>query len=437
MTTKKSKHLSDEERDIIERLLNECHSVKKISYTLSRPISTITREISKHKNIIFPSCFNKSNPCLNYDKCNYRHFECYKNCIKAEFNFCEKLNSAPHVCNPCPNKKYCRHIKYYYTSKTAIEEYKYKLSNTRKGLRYTDEELAIVNTDLANLIRATRSVYHSIKVINERGYNFKESTIYDQIEKGLLEIKISELPRNNRKKEISSEDLNEYKRDVTGFTYEDYKEYKTIHINATEIQMDTVEGIKGKNQKVLLTLEIVEIKFLFAFIIDSKTQEKVIEKLEEFKNNITKEVFDKIIEILLTDNGTEFINPQKITSLSNNCHLFYCHPYSSFEKGSIENIHEFIRRVIPKGISLNIYDQEDINSICNNINSIYRKELDGKCAFDLVSEYISLDILEKIGLKKIEPDKINLTPYLLGDKNIKNILKYLTKDMIKEANIII
>ena len=143
------------------------------------------------------------------------------------------------------------------------------------------------------------------------------------------------------------------------------------------------------------------------------------------------------MEILLTDNGSEFINPNKFTELSDNCHIFYCHPNRSNEKGSVENIHEFIRRVIPKGISLNVYNQEDINLICNNTNSLYRKSLDGKCAFDLVEKYIPLDKLELLGFKKIEDYNVNLTPQLLGDKNIKNILKHLTKDMIKKANITI
>ena len=434
---KKKNHLSDAERKTIENLLNEGCNIKTISDTISRSISTVAREIEKHKQILFPSCFNKSNPCLKYNDCIYRFFDCFKTCAKAEFKKCEKLNSAPHICNSCETQKYCRCVRYYYNAKIAINEYKNVLSESRKGLHYTEEELEIVNTDLVNLILTSKSVYHSVTVINKRGYNFKESTIYDQIEKGLINILTKDLPRNNRIKGERKEIDITYKRDVEGHTFENYKTYKTDNPDAIEIQMDTVEGIKDADQKVLLTLEIVEIKFLLAFIIDHKTQEAVINKMKEFKNTITQEVFNKIMEILLTDNGSEFINPNKFTELSDNCHIFYCHPNSSNEKGSVENIHEFIRRVIPKGISLNVYNQEDINLICNNTNSLYRKSLDGKCAFDLVEKYIPLDKLELLGFKKIEDYNVNLTPQLLGDKNIKNILKHLTKDMIKKANITI
>ena len=242
---------------------------------------------------------------------------------------------------------------------------------------------------------------------------------------------ITELRKNKK------EPNKDYKRNLEGLTYEDYNIYKDNHPDAVETQMDTVIGIIGADQKVILTLEIVEIKFLIAFIIDHNNQEEVINKLNEFKNVITQEVFDKLVEIFLTDNGSEFLNPDKFTELSKNCHIFYCHPNSSNEKGSIENVHEFIRRVIPKGVSLNIYNQDDINKICNNANSLYKKALDGKCPFDLVEKYIPLDKLKILGFKRIDEDKINLTPYLLGDKNIKNILKCLNKDMIKKANITI
>ena len=125
---KKKNHLSDTERKTIENLLNEGCNIKIISDTISRSISTVSREIEKHKQILFPSCFNKSNPCLKYNDCIYRFFDCFKTCAKAEFKKCEKLNSAPHICNSCETQKYCRCVRYYYNAKIAINEYKNVLS---------------------------------------------------------------------------------------------------------------------------------------------------------------------------------------------------------------------------------------------------------------------------------------------------------------------
>lgn len=40
-----------------------------------------------------------------------------------------------------------------------------------------------------------------------------------------------------------------------------------------------------------------------------------------------------------------------------------------------------------------------------------------------------------MGLKKIADKDVNLTPHLLGNKNIENIKKYLDYNDIKKANI--
>lgn len=199
--------------------------------------------------------------------------------------------------------------------------------------------------------------------------------------------------------------------------------------------MDTVEGIKENNAPVILTLEIVEINFLFMFKIDSQTKKDVIKKLNYFRDIISKDIFDKLMEILLTDNGKEFFILDDILDISPNIHLFYCHPYSSFEKGSIENNHELIRRVIPKGVSLKPYTQKELDLLCSHVNSLFRDSLNGKCPFDLIENYISLDKITKLGLSKIKPLDVCLIPELLGDKNVNNIKKYLDKDEIKKANI--
>ena len=46
---KANKHLSITERKTIENLLNCSYSLSEISKTLSRPLSTISRDIEKHK----------------------------------------------------------------------------------------------------------------------------------------------------------------------------------------------------------------------------------------------------------------------------------------------------------------------------------------------------------------------------------------------------
>ena len=150
---------------------------------------------------------------------------------------------------------------------------------------------------------------------------------------------------------------------------------------------------------------------------------------------MTKKIFLILFEILLTDNGIEFYDIPTICESFPDINLFYCHPYSSYEKEEIENNHELFRRIIPKGVSLNIYTQEDFNLICSHVNSLRRKELDGQCSFNLVEQYIPKEILASLGMNKIKASKVILNPYLLGQKNIDNIPKYLDDKIIEEYEI--
>ena len=426
-------HLSLEARLFIENNLNDGKSITEISNSLRRSKSTVIREIIKHQVKVFPSRFNKTHPCLKYDLCKVKNYECYLYCKMIETNLCERLATSPHVCNGCNHKNGCRHVKYYYKAIEANSEYINSWHKDRLGLQYTEEELKVLNTDLKMLVLKNKSIYHSLIIINNRGFNFKISTIYKQIEKGQLELSSFDLPRSRKtkRKKVDSS----YKREIEGHTFDDYNDYKVNNSDANEMQMDTVEGIKENNAPVILTLQIVKIHFLFMFRLDSQTCEKVVEKLLLIRNLISEKTFNKLMAIVLTDNGKEFTKLELFNETFKDMHIFYCHPYSSFEKGNIENNHELIRRVIPKGISLKCYNQKDYDVLCSHINSLYRKTLNGKCPFDLVNEYLSEEELNVLNLHRIKPDNVVLIPELLGNKNIENIKKYLDNKDIEKANI--
>lgn len=76
------------------------------------------------------------------------------------------------------------------------------------------------------------------------------------------------------------------------------------------------------------------------------------------------------INTLTMDNGGEnnllgtIIEPHK---------LFNCHPYCSGEKGTLENSHRLIRRIIPKGKSMDDYTNKDIEVLMTFCNNYYSK----------------------------------------------------------------
>lgn len=75
---------------------------------------------------------------------------------------------------------------------------------------------------------------------------------------------------------------------------------------------------------------------------------------------------------LTADNGAENTNHQEI-STSLGLSIFFCHAYHSWEKGSVENMNQRIRRDIPKGISIDTLTEAEIQSLEVKLNSTPRK----------------------------------------------------------------
>lgn len=74
------------------------------------------------------------------------------------------------------------------------------------------------------------------------------------------------------------------------------------------------------------------------------------------------------VRSLTLDNGTENARYAEL-----GIRTYFCHPYSAWEKGAIENAFKLIREYIPKKKSLAYYTDEDISAIIDTINNRPRK----------------------------------------------------------------
>ena len=98
------------------------------------------------------------------------------------------------------------------------------------------------------------------------------------------------------------------------------------------------------------------------------------------------------------------------------CNVFYCKPYSSFQKPNIERNHEYIRRVFPKGTSLNNLTTKQVQRLETTINNIPRDKFDGKTPYEMTKKLFP-ELLNKLNYEYINPDDVSLTlKYVLGDK---------------------
>ncbi len=130
-------------------------------------------------------------------------------------------------------------------------------------------------------------------------------------------------------------------------------------------------------------------------------------------------MFSDLFKCILTDNGSEFADPEFIEGNVElpKTHVYYYDPNRSDQKGKIEVCHEFIRRFIPKGNSFNPYSQEDITNMINHINSVPKDLFKGQCAFSLQLLFTYEDFLELLGYKYISYPNICLNKSIFNKKD--------------------
>ena len=414
-----NKHLTYEERNFIEIGLNGGRNFSEIAKNLNKNRTTIMREVQKRKFRKNPSGFNNStNLCKNRHEC--KKFDCNDKIECYEEDICYQLTGAPYVCNGCEKKNKCRKIKYYYYAKFANDEYSEELMNSRRGINQTKEEIYELDKLIAPLIKEKYQSISHIYANHPDEIKFSRTTMYNYIDLGVFSFKNIDLPRKVKYKKRKMSKKQRIRRETAvrkGRTYQDFKEYIGNHPDCSIIEMDTVEGKKGG--KVFLTLLIRQSKLMLIYLLEEKTEECVENVIEKIKEELGIEIFKRIFEVILTDNGSEFLNPISIERDKETkeiiSHVFYCDPEASWQKGAIEKNHEYIRYVLPKGTSFDELTQEKVNILMSNINSTSRDSLNGKTPFCLSLAILNEEQLEKLGTIKIEADEINLSPNLLKE----------------------
>ncbi len=417
-----NKHLTYEERNFIEIGLNNGRNFTEIAKDLNKNRRTIAREILKHRFRKNPSGFNNSkNLCKNRHEC--KRFDCSNKEKCYEEEICLKITGTPYVCNGCEQKNKCRKIKYYYYAKFANDEYSEKLKEARYGIDLSKEEAYELDKLITPLIKEKHQSISHIYANHPDEISFSRTTMYNYIELGVFSFRNIDLPRKVKYKKRKENEKQRIRRETAirkGRTYEDFKEYIGKHPECSIVEMDTVEGIKGG--KVFLTLIFRQSKFMLIYLMDNKTMECVEETFKDIRQILGIETFEKVFEVILTDNGSEFFNPLSIEVDEETgeiiSHVFYCDPGASWQKGIIEKNHEFIRYVLPKGSSFDELTQEETNVLMSHINSTSRDSLNGKTPYDAVLLTLDEETVKKLGITKVKADDVNLSPKLLkaGDK---------------------
>ncbi len=411
--------LTYEERQNIEDLLNNGKKITYISKKLNRSHSTIIREIERNKIYSKPSSWNNYHArCKNFSICNrLDKYMCdeKKECFVR--NTCNRLNKSPHVCNGCKSRSGCRKERFTYYAKDANNLYKESISDCKKGVDLTQEDVFNINNLITPLIMKGQTVNH-IYINHPDILNFSKTSFYNYVSLGLFEFKPSNLPRMVKyKKRNKIKRRSRKEREIlNGRTYSDFVNFIFNNPDAEITEMDTVEGLKS-DSKCLLTIFFRKSNFMLIFLLESQTSDEVTKVFDYLQKTLPQSVYKKLFQVILTDNGHEFFDVINIecnhTTGERITNVFYCDPSASYQKGGIEKNHEFIRYVLPKKTSFKDLTQNDCNILMNNINSLCRESLNNNCPYKAMLFMCDEDILHLLNCFYIEPDQVQLNNKLL------------------------
>lgn len=433
-----NRHLTGEQRICLQGMLTDRKTLREIADVLGKSPSTVSREIRKRSvtrcvgamGLNFNACALRSHcsktriciPCNSmkrYSLCR-KCTMCNSLCPDFQEEKCPKLSKAPYVCNGCPTRVKCTLKKTIYDAGEADKKYKHTLSQSRKGTSLSEEELLRLDEIISPLILRNQSPYH-ICTVNKDKITVSQSTVYRLIDNRQLSVLNIDLPRkvrfSARKKTVCAKVDRKCR---IGRTREDFLSFMKEHPDTPVVELDSVEGKKGKS--VLLTIHFKKAEMMLAFIRSHNDSASVIQVFHDLYEKLDPSLFKRIFKVCLADNGTEFSNPSAIENDTNGIprtRLFYCNPSAPYEKGSAERNHEFIRQVIPKGVDMTPYSQDDISYMMDHINSYARESLGGKTPYEIFSFLYGEEPLIRLGCHRIPPNEVTLNPSILTRR--KNI----------------
>jgi IS30 family transposase len=149
-----------------------------------------------------------------------------------------------------------------------------------------------------------------------------------------------------------------------------------------------IDTVVGKGRAALLVMTNRKTRYEIIRKLKSRSQTEVIKALDKIERKLGTKRFREEFKTITADNGGEFLSQEGmerscINSKKKRTEVYYCYPYSAWERGSNENANKFIRRFIPKGANIADYSEKEIERIEHYINNYPRKLFAGYTANSL------------------------------------------------------
>lgn len=221
--------------------------------------------------------------------------------------------------------------------------------------------------------------------------SISEMTLYSYIDKGVfLTLTNKNLPVKRKKKR----GYHKVKaaRPPKGESIEKRPEEINSRSTFGHWEMDSVEGKQGTKPRLLVLTERLTRQEI-VFRVPDGTAASVVKSLDNLERKYGKEMFKRVFQTITVDNGSEFADytgmERSRTGKGKRTTVYYCHPYSSYERGSNENQNKMLRRRFPKGSSFEKVTAGAVAAAVEWLNNYPREIFDFASSEELFRERVA------------------------------------------------
>lgn len=269
-----------------------------------------------------------------------------------------------------------------------------KIGSDRELAKFLEDKMLGVQEDGTIDKKKAFSPAAALAAIKEEGKIFSveisEWTLYSYISKGVFAtLTNADLPMRGERKH-GYRKVREA-RLPRGDSIEERPPEIDDRVEPGDWEMDSVVSARGSTKRLLVLTERVTRDELI-FLTPDGTADSVVRVLDRLERKLGADTFSKVFRTITVDNGSEFADCQ---AMQKSClrkgertHFYYCHPYSSYERGTNENCNRMIRRWVPKGTSFKDLTHKAVKEMQDWINNYPREILGFRSAAKTFREYL-------------------------------------------------
>ena len=128
--------------------------------------------------------------------------------------------------------------------------------------------------------------------------------------------------------------------------------------------------LSGSHNSYIVTLVERQTRYVVLAKVSSKQTQEVVRALKRVIGKLPAE----LRRSLTWDRGKE-LSRHKDFSLATDMQVYFCDPYSPWQRGSNENTNGLLRQYFPKGMDLAPLSQAQLNKVARELNERPRKTL--------------------------------------------------------------